>query len=96
MNINIKEIPGIIKNRFNDLLTFLKVIYKLPGAKKYFILSILLIVIFFFITFPYEELVKKKLNEGSGKTYASARISGLDVGILAALTLKSLKYTSLT
>ncbi len=96
--MNIKEIPVIIKNRFNDLLTFLKVIYKLPGAKKYFAVSIFLIVIFFFITFPYEELVKKKLNEGSGRTYSSARISGLDVGILGSTDIEKLEvyFTDLT
>lgn len=98
MNINLRELPGIIKSTLKDGYAFLKAVYKIPGSKKYFTLAIILIVIFLFITFPYEELVKKQLQEGAGKAYASARITGLDVGVIGSTDIGSLEiyFTDLT
>lgn len=98
MNINLRELPGIIKSSLKDGYAFLKAVYKIPGSKKYFTLSIILIIIFLFITFPYEELVKKQLQEGAGKAYASARITGLDVGVIGSTDIGSLEiyFTDLT
>ncbi len=98
MNINFKNLIGIIKNLLKDGLAFFKTIYKIPGSKKYFAASFILIIIFLFITFPYEELVKKQLNEGAGKGYASARITGLDVGVIGSTDISSLEiyFTDLT
>lgn len=98
MNINYKELPGIIKSSFKRGLEFLKEIYRLPDSKKYFASALMLIIIFLFITFPYEELIKKQLSEGAGKAYASARISGLDVGVIGSTEFDSFEvyFTDLT
>lgn len=98
MNFNYKELPGIIKDSLKNVITFLKVINKIPGSKKYFAAASVLIVIFLFITFPYEELIKKQLHEGAGKGYASARVSGLDVGVIGSTDIGVLEiyFTDLT
>lgn len=101
MNINFKDLPGIIKTSLIDGLAFLKVINKIPGSKRYFAASVLLIIVFVFITFPYEELIKKNLHEGAGKGYSSARIAGLDVGVIGSTEVGSLElyfpdYTELS
>lgn len=98
MNINFKELPDIIRSSLKNAFKFLKEIYRLPDSRKYFAASFILIIIFLFITFPYEELIKKQLNEGAGKTYASARISGLDVGVIGSTEFDSLEiyFTDLT
>lgn len=98
MNFNFKELPGIIKDSLKNGITFLKVINKIPGSKKYFAAASVLIVVFLFITFPYEELIKKQLHEGAGKAYASARVTGLDVGVIGSTDIGALEiyFTDLT
>ena len=96
--MNFNELPGIIKNTLKNGLVFLKSIYKIPGSKKYFAASFILIIIFLFITFPYEELIKKQLHDGAGRSYTSARISGLDVGVIGSTDIGALEiyFTDLT
>lgn len=77
MNINFKELTAIIKRILKDGLAFLKSIYKIPGSKKYFAASFILIIIFLFITFPFEELIKKQLSEGAEKVMLPPGSQGL-------------------
>ena len=91
MNIKAKEFLSIVKNFFKNRWIDVKSIFKLPDSKKYFAASFIMIIIFVIFTFPYEELVRNKLNEGAGKDYTSARISGFKAGIIGKTGIDTLE-----
>ena len=91
MNNKAKEFLSIVKNFFKNRWIDVKSIFKLPDSKKYFAASFIMIIIFVIFTFPYEELVRNKLNEGAGKDYTSARISGFKAGIIGKTGIDTLE-----
>lgn len=77
------------KNVFNKLsffisntYTYIKMIRGLPHSGKYSAIAILLIIIFIFITFPYDFLIKKKLYEIEGKGARTISVGAIDFNII--------------
>ena len=80
--MNFTNIAEKIKENAIKALEFIKNIYAIPDSGKYITASIILIVIFTFITFPYEQVIQKKIHEAEGKSFSSAEITGLDIGVI--------------
>jgi len=55
-----------LKKILNDFIVFFKEAGSLPNFWLYIILSIVLFIIFFITTFPYDVLLRNKLNETGG------------------------------
>lgn len=82
MNIDIKQVLSAIKNSGKRLSESLRSVYSLPHSGRYIALAVILVIVFTFITFPYEQLVIQKIHENEGKAYSSATFTGLNVGIV--------------
>jgi hypothetical protein len=72
----IKNLPGRIKH-------FVRVIYDLPHSGKYIILSVVFLLLFLVVTFPYDFLIKKKIYALEGKSFRSIEMSGFDFSIFS-------------
>jgi hypothetical protein len=81
MKINKEELIIKYKTLLKKILIFFKTIYNLHHSGKYFITSIVLFIIFIFITFPYDSLIRKRLFSLEKKIYKSINFSKLDFSI---------------
>ncbi|HOP62693.1 MAG TPA: AsmA-like C-terminal region-containing protein [Spirochaetota bacterium] len=82
MNINLKSILNKIKSLFSSGFAYIRMVRALPHSGKYSALAILLIVIFTIMTFPYDYLIRKKLNEIQDRKIKSITLQKLDFNII--------------
>lgn len=83
MKIHKEQIIAVIKNLPGRIKQFGRIIYDLPHSGKYFILSVVLLLLFLVMTFPYDFLIKKKIYSLEGKTFRSIEMSGFDFSIFS-------------
>lgn len=83
MNMNIKEIADRIKQFCLKLYSYIKTVRSLPHSGKYVLLSLLLIIIFTVITFPYDYLIKKTIFDSEGKSFRSITMKSLEFSIIS-------------
>jgi len=62
-NMNISNYKIIIKRYFDRLYNFLKEIVTIQYFWHYFVLSIVLVIVFVFFTFPYEIIIQNKIKD---------------------------------
>jgi len=75
MKINKEQIKSFIKQIPEKTWQGIKNIYELPHSGKYFFLSIVLIIFFLFLTFPYGSLILKRIYALEGeKTFKSINL----------------------
>lgn len=82
MNMRLKETADRIKQFCLKLYFYIKTFRSLPHSGKYVILSLLLIIIFTVITFPYDYLIKKKIFDSEGKSFRSITMKSLEFSII--------------
>lgn len=80
--MNIEKLLTIIRHYIKESKNFIKASNSLPGSGKYYIASLLLILLFVYITFPYEQIIIKKIHTNEGKSFTSASFTGLNIGII--------------
>lgn len=90
MKINIEHIISEFKSLPARLSQVLKTIYSLPHSGKYLIVSLVFLILFLIITFPYDYLIRKKIYSLEGKSFRSIDISGFDFGIFSETYLDNL------
>lgn len=61
-----------------------------PHSGKYAALSIVLIIIFTILTFPYDYLIKKKLFDSEGKSFRTISMKSLDFSIISQSTAENI------
>ncbi len=83
MKINNEQIKAFIINLPAKIKSFIKNIYELPHSGKYFVLSLVMLIFFLIITFPYDFLIKKKIYGLEGKSFRSIEMSGFDFSIFS-------------
>ncbi len=79
--MNLKDIYIKIKEIFFNLSSYFRRVRTLPHSGKYAALSVILIIIFTIITFPYGYLIKKMIYDNEGNGYRSVSIRELDFNI---------------
>ncbi len=77
-----KELLNKIKHVFLNSYSYLKAARALPHSGKYAALSIILIIIFTVITFPYDYLIKKTLYDNEGKSFRTITLKSLDFSVI--------------
>jgi hypothetical protein len=82
-----------IKQILNDIILFFKESASLPNFWLYIVLSIILFIVFFIATFPYEVLIRNKLNEVGGNFGKSFYVGSLDFNLLGSTTINNLTMT---
>lgn len=80
--MNFTEIFNKLKHLFSRGYSYIKIVRALPHSGKYAALSLVLIIIFTFITFPYDFLIKKKLYDSEGKAFRSVSMKEFDFSII--------------
>lgn len=83
MKINKEQIIAVIKNFPGRIKQFARIIYDLPHSGKYLILSVVLMLLFLVVTFPYDFLIKKKIYALEGKSFRSIEMAGFDFSIFS-------------
>jgi len=71
MKIDKEQIKLFIKQIPSKIWQGLKTVYGLPHSKKYMLLSLLLILFFIVLTFPYDFLILKKIYDLEGRSVKS-------------------------
>ena len=90
ININKEQIKTVIKNFPSNIKKIAGTIYDLPHSGKYLILSLILLIFFLIVTFPYDYLIKKKIYGLEGKLFRSIEISDFDFSIFSETYLDNL------
>ncbi len=80
--MNYQDIINKARELLTRCMTYIKVVRGLPHFGKYASLSIVLIIFFTIVTFPYEILIKKKLYDSEGKSFKSITLKKLDFSIM--------------
>jgi len=83
MNMKYREFYNKIKYYVSFISSYIKIIRSLPHSGKYAALSILLIIIFTIITFPYDYLIRKKLFDYEGKAFRTISMKSLEFSLLS-------------
>ena len=79
-----------LKKILNDFIVFFKEAGSLPNFWLYIILSIVLFIIFFITTFPYDVLLRNKLNETGGNFGKSFYVGNIDFNMIGSTTINNL------
>ncbi len=79
--MKLKPFADIIKNGVYNIPALFRALYGLPHSGKYFILSLILIIFFTIVTFPYDYMVRKSLRDMEGRFYKSIDIEFMDVSL---------------
>ena len=82
MKIDKEQIKAFITQLPYKIWQGIKTVYELPHSGKYILLSILLIIIFLFITFPYDLFILKKIYGLEGKSLQSISLPVFKFSIL--------------
>lgn len=85
------ELLNKIKHFFSKSYSYIKIIRSFPHSGKYAALSIILIIIFTIITFPYDYLIKKKLFDNEGKNFRTISMKSLDFSIISQSTAENVE-----
>lgn len=80
--MNFTEILNKIKQIISRGYSYIKIVRALPHSGKYAALSLVLIIIFTVITFPYDYLIKKKLYDSEGKGFRTISMKEFDFSII--------------
>ena len=71
MKIDKEHIKSFVKDIPKKIWLGIKNIYELPHSGKYLLLSMFLLILFLLLTFPYDLLILKKINELERKDFKS-------------------------
>lgn len=88
--MEVKLSKDSFKKIFNDFIVFIKEVRTLPNFWLYIILSIVLFFIFFITTFPYEVLVRNKLNDIGGGFGKSFYVGNIDFNMIGSSTINNM------
>lgn len=83
MKINKELIKSIISDLPSKIKQVTGTIYNLPHSGKYLLLSLVLLILFLIMSFPYDFLIKKKIYGLEGKSFRSIEFSGFDFSIFS-------------
>ncbi|MCU0821964.1 MAG: type II secretion system protein GspN [Spirochaetes bacterium] len=82
-----------IKKILNDVIVFIKDVRTLPNFWMYITLSVVLSILFFIATFPYEMLLRNKLNDIGGNFGRSFSVGTIDFNLIGASTINNLSLS---
>lgn len=85
-----KEILQRIKPLLSTLLSYIRAVRALPHFGKYAALSVILIIFFTILTFPYDYLIKKSLYNNEGKGFRTITMKELDFSIFGQSTAENI------
>jgi len=71
MKIDKEQIKSFIKQIPKKIWQWIKDVYELPHSGKYLLLSIILLIVFLLLTFPYDFLILKKIYDLEGRSFKS-------------------------
>jgi len=81
--MKLQELLNKIKHYFSKFYSYIKIIKTLPHSGKYTALSIILIIFFTIITFPYDYLIKRNLKDLEGKSFRTISMKSLDFSVIS-------------
>ena len=82
MDININNIKVSIVNLFQNVKTIIRETLTLPKAKLYIFSSVILTVVFIFLTFPYEVIILSRVQNIEKALGATVNLSELRFSII--------------
>ena len=87
--MNKEQIKSFIKQIPKKIWQGLKTVYAQPHSKKYLLLSLFLIMIFLFLTFPYDLLILKKIYDQEGRSFKSIDLPVFEFSIIGDTVIKN-------
>lgn len=90
--MDIKDLQNIIKNIRKKSAKTLKEAVSLPYAKLYIFLSIILIFFFMMLTFPYEALIRNKLQTLESTVCRNLYIGNIDFSLINNTSIDNISF----
>ncbi|MCP4138035.1 MAG: type II secretion system protein GspN [bacterium] len=88
-----KDVKIIIRSGLKGAVQIVKDTIKLPYAKTYIFLSIILTLIFVIFTFPYEILIRSQLQELEKGTVKNISVGAIDFSLIDASMMNNISTT---
>ena len=88
--MNIKDIKSLIIKFLKKLFLIIKDIKTLPNVWLYIILSVVLTLIFFIFTFPYNTLIRNQLQKAGETLGRSAEIGDINFNLVTGANISSM------
>ena len=82
MKIDKEQIKSFIKQIPKKIWQWIKNVYELPHSGKYLFLSMILLIVFLLLTFPYDFLILKKIYDLEGKSFKSIDLPVFNFSII--------------